>query len=465
MVFSSYIFLFFFLPVALAGYYALSKWSGRKVSRIFLVCMCGLFYGWFNIDYLWILIISILFNYFLSMILSGTNGAGRKWLYILGIAGNLGLLGYFKYYDFFIFNINFIFESDFLLKNILLPLGISFFTFQQISYLHEIYSGKLSKNYSFTDYTLFVAFFPQLIAGPIVMPEEMMSQFAKEDSHRFQPENFAPGLWLFAAGLAKKTILADTFAVWADDRFALEALSSPEAWQATFGYMLQIYFDFSGYCDMAMGIGLMYNVRLPLNFDMPYQASNIQDFWKRWHITLGRFLASFVYFPLGGSRSGQARTLVNLFLTFLVSGIWHGAGWLFILWGALHGAAIVLHRIWWDILHFRMPVWCGRILTFIFVMLAWVLFRAETLEQAKTMYGALFKINISDFIVYFSDFSAFESFLVFWGTLGLLFLPLSAARLAEKFKPNLLNGILTIFLIVSSIFMLTRESPFIYYNF
>ncbi len=300
MVFSSYIFLLLFLPFSLAGYYGLSRLAGRTISRIWLVAICGVFYGWFNPSYLWILAGSILFNYFFGSILGKCSPLWyKKALYWTGLAGNLLLLGYFKYFDFFLSTVNSLFQTDYLLLNLLLPLGISFFTFQQISYLYEIYTGSL-KHYNIIDYTLFVSFFPQLIAGPIVLPEEMMSQFAEKKSHRFQYRNFAPGLWLFAIGLAKKVLLADEFAIWANDGFASAALSSPDAWQAVLAYTLQIYFDFSGYCDMAAGIGLMYNVRLPVNFDMPYRSADIKEFWRRWHITLGRFLAMFVYIPLGG---------------------------------------------------------------------------------------------------------------------------------------------------------------------
>ncbi len=464
MVFSSYIFLLFFLPFSLGGYFLLSRFAGRLASRIFLVIICGVFYGWFNPAYLWILIGSIAFNY----ILGGGIGRCRGWhktvLYWLGIAGNILLLGYYKYYDFFLSTVNSLFETDYLLRNLLLPLGISFFTFQQISYLYEIYTGRL-KHYNLIDYTLFVSFFPQLIAGPIVLPDEMMSQFAKEDSHRFSLKNFAPGLWLFSIGLAKKVLLADEFAIWADDGFNAQLLSSPAAWQSVLAYTLQIYFDFSGYCDMAAGIGLMYNVRLPVNFDLPYRSADIQEFWRRWHITLGRFLAAFVYIPLGGSRTGKARTLLNLFITFFVSGIWHGAGWLFILWGMLHGTAIVIHRIWHNFLNWKMPVWCGRVLTFLFVMLAWVLFRAESMEQAGKVYHALFTPEWDAFKDYFREVSSTRRTLLIAALFAAFCLRVPAIRKIDDFKPNLWNAVFTFFLLIGSVFMLTRESPFIYFNF
>lgn len=349
MLFSSHIFLLFFLPCVLAGYFLLSRWHKGMLSRLFLLAACFVFYGWFNYLYGLLLLLSILWNFGFGRLLQSFPQEKRMirlLTAVVSIAGNLLLLGYFKYTDFFIANLNRLFSTDYPLLHILLPLGISFFTFQQVAYLVDVYKGKLASNYSFLTYALFVSFFPQLIAGPIVLPGEMMPQFHDPNNLKWNSDNFAGGLRLFAIGLAKKLLIADLLARTIDPAWnSADALLPVDAWGAAIGYTLQIYFDFSGYCDMAIGLGLMFNIRIPQNFNSPYKATSVHDFWHRWHITLGRFLAEYLYYPLGGSRCGIARTCVNMIITFLLSGLWHGAGWLFILWGFLHGIAVTLCRL------------------------------------------------------------------------------------------------------------------------
>ncbi len=265
---------------------------------------------------------------------------------IVGILGNLLLLGYFKYADFFISNFNVAVGSNISLLHITLPLAISFFTFQQIAYLVDSYKGKVRKH-NFISYTAFVTFFPQLIAGPIVHHSEMMPQFENIKNKIINKNNIAKGFFIFSLGLFKKVIIADTFAIWTKSGFDTSlTLNFLEGWATSLSYTFQLYYDFSGYTDMAIGAALFFNIHLPINFNSPYKATDIQDFWRRWHITLSRFLRDYVYIPLGGNRKGNYRTYLNLFLTFLVGGIWHGAGWTFIFWGFLHGVAIVVNRLW-----------------------------------------------------------------------------------------------------------------------
>ncbi|MGL5050706.1 MAG: MBOAT family O-acyltransferase, partial [Fusobacteriaceae bacterium] len=298
------------------------------------------------------------------------------------------MLFYFKYYDFFIGNMNSVLKINLPILKLMLPLGISFFTFQQLSFLIDSFKGK-SQKYDFLSYSLFVTFFPQLIAGPIVLPEEMLPQFENYNNKKINYENINRGLYLFSIGLAKKVLIADSISPFADTGFdKMVSLTFIEAWLTSISYAMQLYFDFSGYCDMAMGIALMFNIILPLNFNSPYKSTNIQEFWKRWHMTLGRFLTNYLYIPLGGNKKGELKTLRNLLIVFLVSGIWHGAGWNFIIWGALHGAAILVHRIWKN-QGYKMPALLGWAITLFSVNIFWVFFRAKDLAEAAKVLKAM----------------------------------------------------------------------------
>ncbi|WDI37599.1 MBOAT family O-acyltransferase [Entomospira culicis] len=277
------------------------------------------------------------------------------------------------------------------LLNLMLPLAISFFTFQQIAFLVDSYKGNV-RHTNFLDYTLFITFFPQLIAGPIVSHSEMTPQFLDANNRKISSVNTARGIFIFSLGLFKKVIIADTFALWANAGFGDVNLDFFSAWQTSLSYTFQLYFDFSGYSDMAIGLALLFNIHLPINFNSPYKALNIQDFWRRWHMTLSRFLSTYVYIPLGGNRQGKYRTYVNLTITFLLGGIWHGAGWTFIIWGLLHGLALVMHRMWrqWNI---RMPNIIAWLLTFGFINGAWVFFRANNVREAMTLFKGMLGLN------------------------------------------------------------------------
>jgi len=399
-----------------------------ELSKAFLLVSSLLFYSWWNIAYLPLILLSMVFNYALGGSLTKEREhtkVSKKQLLGIGIFGNLALLGYFKYADFFISNLNLAAGSEIGLLHLALPLAISFFTFQQIAYLVDSYRGE-TKEYDFLNYGVFVTFFPQLIAGPIVHHKEMMPQFAAVRNKAINYKNIALGLFIFSLGLFKKVVIADTFALWATHGFdKAEVLTFFEAWATSLSYTFQLYFDFSGYTDMAIGAALLFNIKLPINFNSPYKAVNIQDFWRRWHITLSRFLKDYIYIPLGGNRYGNFRTYTNLMATFLLGGLWHGAGWTFIFWGFLHGFALVIHRIY-SLLGIKLPLFVGWFLTFNFVNISWVFFRANEWEDALKVLrgmGDLSSIAISkefasavNYIVPFKDLhphltgSAQESF-------------------------------------------------------
>ena len=457
MLFPTFTFLFGFLPLTVIVYFLLSSRS-RIVSQIWLVLASFVFYSWFNWSYSLILGGSLLMNWIFAQLLYKKQS---KIILTIGIICNVLLLGYFKYYDFFIENINAVFQTSFLLKHILLPLGISFFTFQQISFLQLVYSRSLAKRYSFGSYALFVCFFPQLIAGPIVLPDEMMSQFDKDDCLRPNARNIAAGLYLFALGMSKKILLADFFAEMADPGFLNAAGNFFTGWKTALAYTFQIYFDFSGYCDMAIGLGLLFNIRLPKNFHSPYLSENIADFWRRWHITLGRFLMTGLYIPLGGNRCGKFRNCLNLLITFFVSGLWHGASWLFVLWGMLHGTALVIHRIWSKFLGLKMHRIPAKLITFLFVLLAWIPFRATDMSQVKQLLAAMFCPESWSIPKSF-DLQTLL-FLIAGGFIIIFLKP--AVDMEEKFRPTWVNAILTILLLIVPMFFFVKVSPFIYFNF
>ncbi|MCT7546256.1 MBOAT family protein [Aliarcobacter cryaerophilus] len=401
MLFNSYEFIFAFLPITFFIYFYLNSKRLTVASKGFLVFASLFFYSWWNIAYLPLILISMLFNYVVGNSLAkasfenkkGLNKSfSKKSILIFGIVANLSLLGYFKYADFFIANFNLVSSSNVELLHLLLPLAISFFTFQQIAYLVDSYRGE-TKEYDFLNYALFVSFFPQLIAGPIVHHKEMMPQFASKWNMVKRYKNIALGLFIFSIGLFKKVVIADTFAVWATAGFDnAVTLNLIEAWATSLSYTFQLYFDFSGYTDMAIGIALLFNIKLPINFNSPYKALNIQDFWRRWHITLSRFLRDYVYIPLGGNKKGSFRTYNNLLATFVIGGLWHGAGWTFIFWGFLHGLALIIHRVWTN-LGFKMNTILAWFITFNFVNIAWIFFRAKEWDDAIKVLSSMFSLD------------------------------------------------------------------------
>lgn len=390
MLFNSYEYIFAFLPVAFLVYFYLNARRLGEAAKGFLVFASLFFYSWWNPDYLPLILLSMLFNYVLGSSLARgrhRESPSRLGLLWVGIAANLALLGYYKYSDFFIAGTNQAFGSNLELLHLALPLAISFFTFQQIAYLVDSYRRE-THEYDFLNYALFVTFFPQLIAGPIVHHKEMMPQFARARNKLLNYRNIAGGLFIFSLGLFKKVVIADYFATIATPGFDQSTtLSFFEAWATSLSYTFQLYFDFSGYTDMAVGASLLFNIHLPINFNSPYKATNIQDFWRRWHITLSRFLRDYIYIPLGGNRRGEFSTHRNLMITFFLGGLWHGAGWTFICWGALHGAALVMYRAWQH-LGWRLNTFLAWFITFNFINVTWVFFRArEWSDVGKVLYG------------------------------------------------------------------------------
>ena len=474
MVFSSYLFLFAFLPLVLGGYYLLSLFKNPIYQRLFLIGASLFFYGYFNPSYLLIIVVSIFINYLLASCISGSKGTFQTVLFWLGVLFNVGLLGYFKYRDFFVENINALFHTSFVLKHIALPLGISFFTFQQLSFLVSIRKGEEQLE-RFDDYCIFVLFFPQLVAGPIVLYSEMVPQFKDPQRRYWNWENASKGMYIFIIGLFKKAVIADTLALFADTGFASQSLGFCAAWATSLSYTFQVYFDFSGYSDMAVGLGKLFNIDLPFNFRSPYQSESISEFWRRWHITLGRALQSYIYFPLGGSRNGKLRTYRNLLLTFLVSGLWHGAAWTFVLWGLLHGLVNALERVFAKPLS-HVPHWVRVGCTFLIVNALWVLFRAESFESAAVVYRGMVDFgNLNLLQVGYLAVDGFVGVPLAMNTAYVLaalaaltlvcFRAKNSCRMLEDFTWRKVTMWATAILFSIALVHLSRESVFIYFNF
>ncbi len=484
MLFNSIEFILCFLPVTIFLYYFLARKSYVHLARIWLLLASLFFYSWWNIYYLPLILGSILANFtFGRLIQRRENKSKKAWgLLLFGLIFNLGLLAYFKYADFFIENLNLVLRINVSSLHLLLPLAISFFTFQQVAYLVDSYRGDAEK-YSFLDYSLFVTFFPQLIAGPIVKHQDLIPQINTGRCLKLSWDSLALGIFIFSIGLFKKIVIADSLSPIATAIFDhAKAPDLIESWVAIFAYAFQLYFDFSGYSDMAIGLGFMFNIKLPLNFNSPYKALNIQDFWRRWHITLSLFLRDYLYIPTGGSRGSHIKTYSNLMLTFIVGGLWHGAGWTFIFWGFLHGLALVLHRIWhsWGL---RMSPLLARSMTFLFVCFAWVFFRATSWKEAiKVLKGAWGGNGIvlpRFFYAYFKDFS-FISFGGFAGNLhqplfSVIFMLCLSASIAffmknvwhfkNQFSCNRITLLASLVLFLTGLTLIGKASEFLYFNF
>ena len=386
MLFNSFQYFLIFLPASVALYYLTLYFLGQLPSKVILITASLFFYGFWNYTYLPLLITSIIVNYAIGIILlkNQTKNSNNILYFIFGIAFNLCLLAYFKYTAFILENINSLANSNIKIPEITLPLAISFFTFQQIIYLVDTYKGA-TKERNFINYSLFVSFFPQLIAGPIVRHRQIIPQFMSKINARVCMGSIKSGIGIFTLGLFKKIVIADSFGNWAEIGFQnAYTLNILEAWMAAISFSLQIYFDFSGYVDMAVGSALLLNIRLPINFDSPYSALNIREFWRKWHITLGNFFRENVYIPLGGNKQGPLIECRNLLFTFGLVGLWHGANWTFVVWGAVHGIAVVFNLLWrklnWEV--HKVVAW---FLTFLFVCVSWVFFKSSNLSIAIEM--------------------------------------------------------------------------------
>ena len=393
MLFNSFQYFLMFLPASVALYYLTFYFLGQLSSKVFLIAASLFFYGFWDHAYLPLLIASIITNYAIGVILlKNQTNIFKKFLYfVLGVVFNLCLLGYFKYTAFILKNINSLVNFNIKIPEVTLPLAISFFTFQQVMYLVDTYKGVI-KERNFINYSLFVSFFPQLIAGPIVHYKQIIPQFISKINFKEYLNSIKCGIGIFILGLFKKIVIADSFGNWAEIGFQnAYNVNIVEAWMATISFSLQIYFDFSGYVDMAVGSALLLSIRLPINFDSPYAALNVREFWRKWHITLGNFFRENVYIPLGGNKKGTLIECRNLIFTFGLVGLWHGANWTFVVWGIVHGIAVGFNLLWrrlnWEIHKFL--AW---FFTFLFVCMSWVFFKSSNLNIAVEMI-----LNMVDF--------------------------------------------------------------------
>ena len=486
MLFNSYEFIFIFLPSCFIIYFYLNKHRLTEVSKGFIALSSLFFYSYWNLKYLPLILISMLFNYVVGSSLSANSNyktISRKGILVFAIIGNLCLLGYFKYSDFLLFNINAIFGSKMPLMHLALPLAISFFTFQQIAYLIDSFK-KETHEYDFLNYSVFVSFFPQLIAGPIVHHKEMMPQFKRIKNKAINHRNIAIGIILFSIGLFKKVVLADNFAIYATYGFDVAAsLDLVGSWITSLSYSFQLYFDFSGYTDMAMGAAMLFNIKLPINFNSPYKSTNIQDFWRKWHITLSRFLRDYIYIPLGGNKKGELRKFLNILITFSIGGIWHGAGWTFVLWGLLHGIAIIIMQFWKKTetkLHYIVS-W---LITFNFVNVTWIFFRANSWHDVKKVLSGMLGMNdiilpgslgcqlsfLSQYGVKFGGAlknikgDGYTYFYILMGFILVLAFK-NTNKYMEDFKLNYYTLLMSVILFVYGICYLNRATEFLYFNF
>lgn len=402
MLFNSYLFIGLFLPITLIGFFLIAK-ASHIMAALWLGLASLFFYGWWDPRYVGLLLLSIVFNFAVGRAISRQRerSASRqaKFVLIAGIGCNLLLLFYYKYTDFFISSLNHALHTQFPLLELVLPLGISFFTFTQIAFLVDTYRGE-AKEYDPVHYLFFVTNFPHLIAGPILHHKEIMPQFENPSCYRINWEDIAVGLTIFSIGLAKKVLIADEISQYVGPVF--DGTSNPHlflAWGAALAYTLQLYFDFSGYSDMAIGLARMFGIKFPLNFDSPYKAQNIIEFWRRWHMTLSRFLRDYLYIPLGGNRLGPVRRHINLLATMVLGGLWHGAGWTFVAWGALHGMYLIINHAWQTVrssahsASTHRPRFWAWALTFLAVVVSWVFFRAKNLDVAIDILRGMAGLN------------------------------------------------------------------------
>jgi len=515
MLFNSYVFIFAFLPLTLAGFFLLGRWRPR-IAAAWLAAASLVFYGWWNPVYVLLLVLSTVFNYACGIAIArAASRTERKRSLAFAVAVNLAVLAYFKYANFLLSSVNHATGWQLSLGQIVLPLGISFFTFTQIAFLADTYYGKV-REYNFIHYGLFVTYFPHLIAGPVLHHAEMMPQFDEPRTYRFSYENAAVGITIFVIGLAKKVLIADSVGAYAKPVFDAAAsgvtLTALEAWCGALAYTFQLYFDFSGYSDMAIGLSRLFGVVLPLNFHSPYKAVNIIDFWRRWHMTLSRFLRDYLYIPLGGNRKGPARRYVNLMVTMALGGLWHGAGWTFVAWGTLHGVYLVINHAWHALRERlghdlkRSTRWgraCGCFVTFFAVVIGWAVFRAADFGAAVAMLKAMAGANgfvLPDF--WLPKWGAFGQWLAahgvqfgdtrdyvgggvvnwIWILLLVVWLAPNTQQLLADYRPALalfaeryqgrlawrptpLFAVLTAVIALAAIFSLHKQSEFLYFQF
>lgn len=477
MLFNSYEFVLLFLPITVLLYYLAGKINNIVQPKYVLLAASFVFIAYANFYFLILLLVSICVNFLCNYMIKVNPSTAKRTLF-LGVIFNILFLGFFKYTNFLIDSVNLAFGASITAVKVILPLGISFYTFQQIAYLVDHYRGE-APTYSFIDYVLFIAYFPKVIQGPITYHDEVIPQLNNLEKRKIDFNNLSAGLMTFAIGMAKKVLIADNFGKVVDYGFGtIASLNSFEAVLVILGYTLQIYFDFSGYTDMAIGISRMLNIDLPLNFNSPYKARNINDFWKRWHITLTRFLTKYIYIPLGGNRKGTARTYINIMIVFIISGIWHGAGYTFIVWGALHGIASVLYRLTkksFDAFP-RMIQWAA---TFLFVSIAWTFFRAGSLSEAVSLFGRVFaggfgvNAELAETMLQPALINIPAQFIPFHVVMILLYIGLIAVvsllknsnDMTKEYRPGFSSWLFSLILLTLSILSISGVSSFLYSNF
>jgi len=458
MLFNSFEFIFIFMPAVLLTFYLLISRGLHRAAIGSLILFSLLFYGYWNPRYVFLILASIATNYLISRLISKTDA--KKFL-AAGISFNLLLLAYYKYCNFFIDNVNKLGQLDIPSLNIFLPLAISFFTFTQIAYLVDVYKNRATR-YDPGSYSLFVLFFPHLIAGPIVYHRELIPQFKDPKTFRVNYHNLSTGMLLFFIGLFKKVIIADYFSPHVAAVF--DTATNPsffEAWAGALSFTMQIYFDFSGYTDMALGLALLFNIKMPPNFNSPYQANSIIEFWRRWHMTLSRFLKDYLYIPLGGNRLGTPRKYLNLMLTMLLGGLWHGAGWTFVVWGGLHGAFLCVNHHARS-MQIKVHWLAARALTFTGVVVAWIFFRARDLDHALNILAGCAGGN--GFNLHPRYASKEEIFFILLALIAVNTLP-NSMQLASGMKPAVKWLAFAVLLAAVALTMLNNPSEFLYFQF
>ena len=410
MLFNSYEFILGFFPITVVGFFLIAAYN-NKAAAVWLVMASLFFYGWWSITAVPLLLLSIFTNYIFGLIIAPRSEGKkalseqiRKIYLCIAITVNLTLLGFFKYSNFFITNVNTLLgvlqKPEISLLNIVLPVGVSFYTFTQIAFLVDCWQGKV-KSHNFIHYMLFVSYFPHLIAGPILHHAQIIPQFSKQQTYKPNLDHIASGIAIFAVGLGKKLLIADPLSEVADALFQPVASGvSPtfySSWLGVLAFTFQIYFDFSGYSDMAIGLSLFFNIYLPINFNSPYKATSIIDFWRRWHISLSTFLRDYLYIPLGGNRKGKMRRYLNLLITMLLGGLWHGASWMYVLWGLAHGSLLIINNFWRSVVGEKQYSKLGQTIcwavTFLSICCTWVLFKAENIKVAHQIYRGMFGLN------------------------------------------------------------------------
>jgi D-alanyl-lipoteichoic acid acyltransferase DltB (MBOAT superfamily) len=490
MIFNSYYFILIFLPLVAVIYFSVNKYISAKSAHFFLLLSSLFFMCLWNIYFTLILLLSVLFNYSCGSAMSnsdeGFSSKRKKIIFLIAVTGNILLLGFFKYTNFLLGSINSLFLTNLHTLNLLIPIGISFYTFMQLAWITDVYRYG-GFRYNFISYCFYVTFFPYVISGPIAYHKEIIPQFESDKTSGFNIENLCRGLFIFSIGLLKKTVIADSLAIIADGGFgAPVALGFTEAWLTSLSFTMQLYFDFSGYTDMAIGVALIFNIKIPANFNSPYKSLDIREFWRRWHITLSRFMRDYIYISLGGNRSGEIKTLINLMMTFLIGGLWHGAAWTFVFWGFLHGSALVIHRLWLKT-GFHLNKFLAWFMTFNFVNAAWVFFRAKNFDDAlnilKSMTGlngivmpsnlennpllqklTFVGISFGEQTAHLPDKGAFVYYLCII-MLPFVLMTRNSNDLLLEFQPNRKNALAVSLMMIICLLLLNQTKSFVYFNF